>query len=510
MVLQHREKSLLAVFSGLLLTASFPPSPLNWLAWIAFVPLLKALEGTHGRDAFTFGFFFGLAHNLTLVYWVVFVMEHYGNVPILASVGILGLFAVYLALYPALFAFLYVELRKPLSSFKAAGLWVALEFVRANILTGFPWCLLGHTQYRDLPVIQIADIAGVYGISFIIILVNIVAYNIIFKKYGKIFPAEIPAAALLVALTLSYGYFRLSGDHNHGAALKVAVVQGNIDQSIKWNPSYQAQTIKTYRDLTLSTKSFNPDLVVWPETAVPLFFQDGGKLVHTVIDTAKASGAYLIFGSPAYGGQKDSVHYYNRAYLLSPGGEVVDAYDKVHLVPFGEYVPLKRYLPFVHRLVESAGDFRIGDKVAPLRFPKARAGVLICFEGIFPELARDMTRNGAQVLVNITNDAWYGMTSAPYQHFSMAVFRAVENRRPLVRAANTGFSAFITAQGRILDESDLFSETTLTREINLANPSLTIYTRYGDLFPLALLALVLIHGARVLYYLVRGKPRHAV
>jgi apolipoprotein N-acyltransferase len=505
MVLKRSEKLLLAIFSGLLLTASFPPGPFSWVAWIALVPLFKCLEGAPPRQAFAFGFSFGLAHNLTLVYWVVFVMQYYGNLPMPVSVGILVLFASYLALYPALFSFFYAYLREPFSCFKSAGLWVALEFVRANILTGFPWCLVGHTQYRDLPAIQIADLVGVYGISFIIILVNSSIYSLLFKRYIKRILTEIPATILLVVLTFGYGYHRLSEEHSPGAAIKVAIAQGNIDQSIKWNPSYQAKTIETYRTLTLSTKSFGPDLVVWPETAVPLFFQDGGKLAVTVVETARESGAYLIFGSPAYGRLGNSIHYYNRAYLVSPRGEVIDAYDKVHLVPFGEYVPLKRYLPFVHRLAVSAGDFRSGEKVVPLQFPKARAGVLICFESIFPELARTMTKNGALLLVNLTNDAWYGMTSAPYQHFSMAVFRAVENRRPLVRAANTGFSAFISAQGKILQASDLFSETALSEEFNLGNPSLTIYSRYGDFFPLALLALVLIHAGHVLYYKIRRK-----
>jgi apolipoprotein N-acyltransferase len=194
----------------------------------------------------------------------------------------------------------------------------------------------------------------------------------------------------------------------------------------------------------------------------------------------------MIFGSPAYRREKDSVSFFNRAYLISPSAEVLGSYDKVHLVPFGEYVPMKRFLPFVQRLVVSAGNFLPGDKIAPLKFPKAAAGVLICFESIFPELARAMTRNGATLLVNLTNDAWYGMSSAPFQHFSMAVFRAVENRRPLVRAANTGISAFILPSGKIVEQSDLFTEALLTREIPLPDSGLTIYTRYGDFFAIAL------------------------
>jgi len=507
MVLKDTEKTLLAVLSGLFLTAAFPPGHGSWMAWFALVPLFKCLEGVSPRRAFTLGFFFGLAHYLTLVYWVVFVMGHYGNLPIPASLGILALFASYLALYPALFSFFYAFTTEPFRLFKTAGLWVALEFVRAKALTGFPWCLAGHTQYQDLPLIQIADITGVYGISFIIIIVNLASYTLIFKRSLRAVLTRVPAAVLLLALTLAYGYHRLSETFTDGVAVSVAVAQGNIDQSVKWDPEYQARTVEIYRDLTLSTKPSAPGLVVWPETAVPLFFQEKGELARTVLNTAKEAGTYLIFGSPAYGGQRDSIHYYNRAYLVSPEGEVTGAYDKVHLVPFGEYVPLKRYLPFVRRLVASAGDFKPGEKLLPLRLPETGAGVLICFESIFPELAGVMTKNGAGLLVNLTNDAWYGMTSAPYQHFSMAVFRAVENRRPLVRAANTGFSAFITAQGRITRLSDLFSETVLSEKIMIGKPEITVYTRYGGFFPMALLALSLIQAVHVVYCRIRIKRR---
>ena len=190
----------------------------------------------------------------------------------------------------------------------------------------------------------------------------------------------------------------------------------------------------------------------------------------------------LLFGSWAI--ERGSPR--NRAYLLGPDGSLAGRYDKVHLVPFGEYVPMKRFLPFIQQLVVAAGDFLPGNKVEPLKFPKAAAGVLICFESIFPELARAMTENGATLLVNLTNDAWYGMSSAPFQHFSMAVFRAVENRRPVVRAANTGISAFILPNGKIAAQSGLFTEALLTKEIPLPGSGLTLYTRYGDFFAVAL------------------------
>jgi apolipoprotein N-acyltransferase len=501
------ETSLLALLSGFLLTASFPPSPFSFLAWVALVPLLKSLDQAAPSSALRLGFIAGFAYSMTLVYWVVIVMGHYGNLPLTVSVSILILFSLYLCIYPALFAWGYTLVgRSFLGSFKAAGLWVALEYVRATILTGFPWCLLGHTQYLNLPAIQVADLVGAYGTSFVIVLANTLVYGLVLERNFRRWKWESPLVLLTLALTFGYGYYRMADSWASQETLKVAIAQGNIDQSIKWNPAYQEKTIQIYRDLTLQSRPFGPDLVVWPETAVPLFFQNGEPLAQSVLQTARDAGTYVIFGSPAYKKENGNLSFFNRAYLISPGAEVLGFYDKVHLVPFGEYVPMKRFLPFVQRLVASAGDFLPGSRVAPLKFPKASAGVLICFESIFPELARAMTQNGATLLVNLTNDAWYGKSSAPYQHFSMAVFRAVENRRPLVRAANTGISAFILPSGKIVEQSDLFTRVLLTKTIPLPRSGLTLYTRHGDFFAIALTILSVIN-ILVSYWYIRTQSR---
>ena len=431
---------------------------------------------------------------MTLIYWVIIVMGHYGHLPLPVSVSILILFSLYLSIYPALFAWGCSFLaRSFLGSFKVAGLWVALEYVKANVLTGFPWCLLGHSQYLNLQAIQVADLVGAYGTSFVIVLSSTLIYGLVLERNLKRWKLEAPLVVLTLAFALGYGYYRLEDSRASQGTVRIAVVQGNIDQSIKWNPAYQEKTIQIYRNLTLQSRPFGPDLVVWPETAVPLFFQDGEPLARSVLNTSREAGAHMIFGSPAYRRDRNSVSFFNRAYLTSPSADVLGSYDKVHLVPFGEYVPMKRFLPFIQRLVVSTGDFLPGDKVAPLKFPKAAAGVLICFESIFPELGRALTQNGATLLVNLTNDAWYGMSSAPFQHFSMAVFRAVENRRPVVRAANTGISAFILPSGKIVEQSDLFTEALLTREIPLADSGLTLYTRYGDFFAVALTVISVIN-----------------
>jgi apolipoprotein N-acyltransferase len=378
--------------------------------------------------------------------------------------------------------------------------------VRASVLTGFPWCLLGHSQYGQILLIQTADLAGVYGISLVIVLCNGLIYRALFDVRSFRTAAGITETAvilLLVFTSLLYGRYSLERHGEvagRGPSLRVAVVQGNIDQSLKWNPEHQEKTIRTYETLTRKAAPFRPDLVLWPETAVPFFFQERTALSRRVVESAVSLKASLVFGSPAYGHADGKRRFYNRAYLLSPEGRVEDHYDKIHLVPFGEYVPLQRFLPFVHRLVPAAGDFASGDKVTPLRIPGTPAGVLICYEVIFPELAREQVGMGSRVLLNLTNDAWFGRTSAPHQHLAMSVFRAVENRRPLVRAANTGISAFVSPIGEIVQKSELFTEALLTREVALGEPTLSFYTRYGDLPAAALLLAGLIKMICALWY----------
>ncbi|NNG07047.1 MAG: apolipoprotein N-acyltransferase [Desulfobacteraceae bacterium] len=496
-----------AILSGLLLTASFAPSPLDWLVWFALVPLLRTLHDESPLHAFLLGFIAGLAHFLTLIYWIVPTLQNYGFLNFLTSSGALVLLCLYLALYPALFSYLLCRLQESrFPVFTMASLWVGLEVIRAHFLTGFPWCLLGYTQFRNLFLIQVADLVGVYGVSFMIILSNGLIYRLFFRRDAlgrRDLKWEGMGLLLVAVFSLIYGQYRLAGDLNQGKggkSLKAAIIQGNIDQTIKWNPAYQEKTVDTYHRLTRSTSLFKPDLVVWPETAVPFFFQDNEKLSPRLFEMSREARADLIFGSPAYKRTGSGTKYYNRVYLLSPKGELAGYYDKVHLVPFGEYVPYRWLFPFFRHLLHAAGNFASGEKIEPLKLTNYSAGTLICFEVIFPELARTQARKGAEILVNLTNDAWFGKTSAPYQHLSMAVFRAVENGRPLLRAANTGFSAFIGPQGHIMTRSQLFKEEVLTQDLRLRNTSLRFYTRYGDLFALALLVVSFLKVFHLLCY----------
>lgn len=488
-------KILLAILSGVMLTASFPPGKLSFLSWIALVPLLKGLENGSFSQGFKLGLIAGTVHYLTLMYWIIVVLGHYGKLNIFVSLGPLILLCLYLALYIALFSGLTKCLKgNCFSIIFIAGFWVSLEYIRSNLLTGMPWCLLGYTQYKQLYIIQIADLLGVYGPSFLIVLLNGLIYQIIFKQYRK-GDGQVKWDVLIVALvaggTLAYSQYRLSWSETEkisNRTVNTTIIQANIDQSIKWDPAHQTSTIRTYQRLTRTAYDFKPELIVWPETALPFFFQDNPRFSLRMFSIAEESGALLIFGSPAYERKGGVTRYYNRAYLISPDlHQPPQYYDKVHLVPFGEYVPLKRILSFVNRLVPAAGDFEAGDKTMPLKSDDLSMGVLICFEAIFPELARALAGQGANILINLTNDAWFGMTSAPYQHLSMAVFRSVENRRPMIRAANTGFSAFIGPQGKIIKLSALFQEQVLEAPVDMSQRTLTFYTRFGDLFAIFLL-----------------------
>jgi apolipoprotein N-acyltransferase len=298
---------------------------------------------------------------------------------------------------------------------------------------------------------------------------------------------------------LGYGFLQLSekeAENKTAPHLNAAVVQANIDQSVKWKPEFQVQTITTYFTLSRSVGHSKPALIVWPETALPFFYQDALRFSPKIRGLSNELGAVFVFGSPAYKRAEGKIRYYNRAYMIAPGVTFPQYYDKRHLVPFGEYVPLKQYLPFINHLVQAAGDFAPGNPQGPLKGKDISPGILICFEAIFPELVRDLSRKGANLLVNITNDAWFGATSAPYQHLSMAVFRSVEAGIPMIRAANTGFSAFIGNNGAILSQSDLFVEAVLDGSIPVSPPRPTFYTRFGDLFAGGL---VLISLLKLLY-----------
>lgn len=484
-----------AVLSGGLLSASFPK--IGWFpcAWIALVPLLYAVHNMPTGTALRLGFLAGMAHFTTLLYWIPGVIHTYGRVPVSASWAVLFVLAVYLSLYVTAFAGLLGVLRRfGLSSCWVAPIaWTGLEYLRGIALTGFPWADLGYSQFKWLQVIQISDIFGVYVVSAVIVAVNAVLFECCEAIAGTKAPcwkSGLCVGALLAAI-LVYGAWRVpkvDARARRAAEKTISLVQGNIDQSKKWIPSFQEETIHRYWALTAEALKSGPDLVVWPETALPFYFLHDEPVTTEVLKRIQASNAHFIMGSPSFSTTGQGVRYYNSAYLVAPDGMVLDRYDKVHLVPYGEYVPLKKVFPFLGKIVAAVGDFSAGQAGHVLSLNGNALGVLICFEVIFPDLTRALVKGGARLIINLTNDAWFGTTSAPYQHLSMVVFRAVETRRALARAANTGITAFVDPAGRILEPTGLFEKAVRTRRVPLMTGT-TVYVRYGDFFAIGCLVI---------------------
>jgi apolipoprotein N-acyltransferase len=308
----------------------------------------------------------------------------------------------------------------------------------------------------------------------------------VFRQWAKkIFPfREVAITALILLGFLIYGYGKMNAVDRQmiqNPSLKIGLIQGNIDQSIKWDESFQKETLKIYEKLSSRVAEGKPDLIIWPETATPFFFQDAKEYQPFILDIPKKTNAFLLFGTPSYKIEKGKINHYNSAYLISTSGELNGRYDKIHLVPFGEYVPMQNLLFFIGSLGEGIGDFKSGKEIFNFPLPQGKFGVLICFEIIFPDLCRKFVKDGADFLVTITNDAWFGRTSAPYQHFSIATFRAIENRVFIARAANTGISGFIDPKGRILKQGGIFTEEAMNGTIRLSSEK-TFYTLYGDVF----------------------------
>ena len=485
--IMKKRNIILSLLSGILLVLSFPNFDLEFLAWFALVPLFYSLKDKSLLNSFFLGYLTGFISFLGILYWIVVAVHTYGNIPLLPSILILLLLILYLSLFIGTFTIL-LHLIQRRFGFRmiilAPFLWVTLEYLRSFLMTGFPWAYLGHSQYLNLPFIQIADITGVYGLSFIILWINVTLYLAFHQWPAKKFPyREVLISVAILMGVLFYGYVKMGATDRQIAKnprLKIGLAQGNVDQAVKWNESFQKETLQTYERLSLKMTKEKPDLIIWPETATPFFFQDAKQYQPLVLDIPVKTNAFLLFGSPSYRVERGKVAHYNSAYLAAPSGELVGRYDKIHLVPFGEYVPLGEILS-LGSLGEGIGDFKSGKEIINLSLPQGKFGVLICFEIIFPDLCRQFVAKGANFLVTITNDAWFGRTSAPYQHFSIAVFRAIENRVFVARAANTGISGFIDPKGRIMKEGGIFTEEAISRVIHLSTQK-TFYTLYGDVF----------------------------
>lgn len=489
----------LAFLSGALLVACQPPVSLFFLAYIALIPLFFALEKGRHRQNFLTGFAAGMVCYAGLVYWVIVAMNTYGGISVPLSLFTLLLLALYLSLFTGCFtwgiSFLDTRFNIPLY-LTAPPLWILLEYLRGILLSGFPWSFLAHSQYNFLPIVQIVSITGTYFLSFLIVAVNCLIYYVLSKRR---FPFAYGTLVVgVLAACLIFGVTRLKDPIP--ATMSTSIVQGNIRQDLKFDEAHRNGTIRTYCSLTFH-RSRGSDLVVWPETAMPfIFLNDGASSVVRALPAALSN--HLLVGTIS---RDERGRYYNTAYILGSQGEISGSYSKKHLVPFGEFTPLTSYFPFLEKISVAAGDFFPGPSHSPIKTKVGKIGILICYEGVFPYITNETVRNGAEVLVNITNDAWFGKTSAPYQHFAFYVFRAVETDRFVLRAANTGISAVIDPRGRTTARTEIFKEEVLNGRFSLRQGE-TVYVTYGDYF--ILFAFLLLCGLVAKGLLYHKKNRH--
>ncbi|MBF0564062.1 MAG: apolipoprotein N-acyltransferase [Nitrospirae bacterium] len=531
---------------------SFPMGNHTYFAWFAMVPLL--LRTVNGQKPFKKGFITGLVFFFGTQSWINNSISRYGHVPFFLGVLIVLALCAYEGLYAGLFGYLVnrVSAKTKIPIFLSVpSLWVGLEYLRGILLTGFPWSFLGYTQYRALPLIQVSNITGVYGVSFILVMSNAVIAALLLNNPFVKQPSYKPSAtdtsgkitsgmltsgtfecaifgaaafAVVLAASLIYGYAVIkagTSDVGRTDAVTISVIQGNIAQGMKWDKKYEEEVIGTYENLSrraLEGKSTTlqaplqtppqaplqapqaprqapaqaspqppqmpqiPQMIVWPETSLPFLFYYDMKNTKSFIEFDKTMHTYLLFGTVIVKGfVSNQYKISNSAVLLNPDGQIEYVYDKVHLVPFGEYVPFKNVLNFVGKLVNAVGDFDQGKEKRLAKTSIGSFAVHICYEIVFPGLVREFYENGGDFIVTITNDAWFGKSAGPYQHFIMSIFRAVENGKPLVRAANTGISGFVDATGAVLGQTGLFEKTVLTVKI-YKNSRLTFYSAYGDLF----------------------------
>jgi apolipoprotein N-acyltransferase len=482
------------------------------VAFIALVPLFVALSGWRGRPGvapgipFRRGFLLGMmtggVHYAGTVYWTGATVQTFGGLPGPVAVVVASLLVLYMALYVALSSGITAVLVRRLGWVGVplgAAAWVSLEYLRgAGLLGGFPWIPLGNTMVTLLPVAQLASVGGVYALTLFVALVN-AGFALVIVSGPRAQRAALAATVALVAVVAVWGGARLSANTlvAGGPPFKVGLVQANIAQVDKWDAAKAGQIVERYLQMTRRAVAEGAELVLWPESATPFIFDEepaGEALVRGIV---QSTGVPLLFGTDEVErGARNQ--YFNSAVMLDTGGATAAVYRKMHLVPFGEYVPLKDLLFFVQPLVESVSDFSPGQFVTMLPVDGHMMSTAICYEVTYPSLMREAVRQGSELLTTITNDAWYGESSAPFQHFEMAAMRSIEQGRYLVRAANTGITGIIDPYGRVLARTRLNEATVVVGEVRFVQDK-TLYATMGDSVAhaaIALTALALIASSR--------------
>jgi apolipoprotein N-acyltransferase len=475
----------LAIASGVLFALAFPDYAIGWLAFVAFLPLLIVLSrATSGWNAAFLGWASQTTAWLLMVPWVVRVMSHYGGLPYLTGVLLFIAMCVVLGLYGALYGWLVFRLRLGASFgpwLLAALAWTLVEYVRTYALTGFPWNLLAAAIVDYTSLIQIDRVAGPYFVGFLILIPSAVAAWLITQKpRGIARILAVGGASILLFVWWATGLvaWKMFERPTSAPVYRVALLQPNISQEMRWNESNLIDIYRRMLGMTVASLDAGARIVIWPESTVPLSYSSTDFYRESIESISRERRADIILGSVAEDPQS-ATRMWNAAFLVSDG-KTIGHYDKIRLVPFGEYVPLRKALFFARKLVRAVGEFEFGTRETPLG-GELRYGPAICYEVVFPEITRTQVRNGANVLVTITNDAWYDGTSAPRQHLNQARLRAVEDDRWLLRAATTGISALVAPTGRIVKELPMGRQGIIYADVQ-PRESVTAYVRFGDWF----------------------------
>ncbi len=474
----------LPALSGGLMVLSLPPLPLGLIAWIGLLPLFRALEARSFRGAFTLGYRAGLIYHLGSLYWVIL---NTGATPILRVLSLIGMVLI-LSLGWGLSAWLIAKVRSiwgPWSWLCAPLIWTAVEVIFSIGESGFPWAILALSQSRFLDLIQMVELTGVHGVTFWVVTCNalgMIAWREMRTKPQK--AAVLLILAFWILLPANWGRHRAGNLTSSAGKLNVSLVQGNIPANEKWKKGVDFSFIP-YKKLSSSLAMENLQLIVWPETAIPTQLAKRWhhrRIMHGFVDSLNIP---IMTGASDYElMESGDLHRFNGAFLFAPGITELQVYYKIHPVPFGERIPWQRFLPLLGSFRLGQAEFTPGSRLTIFSTgaDSAKFSVLICFESIFPDVTRDFVLRGAEFLVNITNDGWFGHCSEPYQHLELSRFRAIESRRWVIRAANTGISAIIAPDGRFRNRLSLNKSGTLSNTIELRR-ELTIYTKHGAWFP---------------------------
>ncbi|MFB0517336.1 MAG: apolipoprotein N-acyltransferase [Candidatus Neomarinimicrobiota bacterium] len=466
------------VLAGVITGLSFPPVPLGFLAWVGLVPLLDAWlkSPSPARSAF-YGFIWSLGFLLVVMYWLAFNYGTYWWAAIMSMLAAVLVLSLNYTLIGWWFGWLHAWLGR-MALWLLPLLWVSVEFLRSFGTLGFPWVALANAQTDFLLPIQNAEIVGIWGLSFWVILINVTMVEL-WHAREKLVPA-LALTAVVLAPWLS-GWLLLP--EVPAANLRVGVVQPNVNAADKWMPEIRYRHFDQLTALTHAVAVDSPDVVFWPEAATPAFLRKGGRLyLRQIQEELRILGIPVVTGMPDYERRGDGmVHYYNAVGYIDSTGLSDKQYNKIHLVPFGEYIPLSKWIPALNSLNLGQGNFTHGTEYTVFELDSIPFSVGVCYETTFPGLNRRFVRAGASFLVGVVNDAWYRTSSGPYQHAAQARYRAVEFRRPMVRAANTGISMVINQAGQVVARLGLNKEGMFTAQIAPAT-GMTFYARYGDVF----------------------------